>query len=34
VQDESGSTATAMFIGNEKLVISHIGDSSVVYIQF
>ncbi|KAH8487665.1 hypothetical protein H0E87_026301 [Populus deltoides] len=30
VQDESGSTATAMFIGNEKLVISHIGDSSVV----
>lgn len=29
-QDESGSTATAMFIGNEKLVISHIGDSSVV----
>ncbi|KAF9667313.1 hypothetical protein SADUNF_Sadunf15G0009900 [Salix dunnii] len=29
-QHESGSTATAMFIGNEKLVISHIGDSSVV----
>ncbi|KAB5524088.1 hypothetical protein DKX38_021837 [Salix brachista] len=29
-QDQSGSTATAMFIGNEKLVISHIGDTSVV----
>ncbi|KAJ4842330.1 Serine/threonine-protein phosphatase PP2A catalytic subunit [Turnera subulata] len=28
--DESGSTATAMFIGNNMLIISHIGDSSVV----
>uniref|UniRef100_A0A2P2LIS3 protein-serine/threonine phosphatase n=2 Tax=Rhizophora mucronata TaxID=61149 RepID=A0A2P2LIS3_RHIMU len=27
---ESGSTATVMFIGNDMLVISHIGDSSVV----
>ncbi|XP_043718302.1 protein phosphatase 2C 57-like [Telopea speciosissima] len=27
---ESGSTATVMFVGNDMLVISHVGDSSVV----
>ncbi|XP_043721731.1 protein phosphatase 2C 57-like isoform X2 [Telopea speciosissima] len=27
---ESGSTATVMFVGNDVLVISHVGDSSVV----
>lgn len=29
-EDESGATATAIFLGNNKLLISHIGDSSVV----
>ncbi|XP_022737411.1 protein phosphatase 2C 57-like isoform X3 [Durio zibethinus] len=29
-EDESGSTATVMLIGNEVLFISHVGDSSVV----
>ncbi|KAJ7959367.1 Protein phosphatase 2C [Quillaja saponaria] len=29
-EDESGSTATVMFIGDDMLVISHVGDSSVV----
>ncbi|KDP45558.1 hypothetical protein JCGZ_18183 [Jatropha curcas] len=29
-EDESGSTATVMFIGNNMLIISHIGDSCVV----
>uniref|UniRef100_A0A7N0U211 protein-serine/threonine phosphatase n=1 Tax=Kalanchoe fedtschenkoi TaxID=63787 RepID=A0A7N0U211_KALFE len=28
--DGSGSTATAIFIGNEMLVVSHVGDSNVV----
>ena len=31
-EDESGATATAVFIGDDKLLISHIGDSSVVCI--
>lgn len=29
-EDESGSTATVIFIGNETLLVSHVGDSSVV----
>ncbi|XP_020592973.1 probable protein phosphatase 2C 5 isoform X2 [Phalaenopsis equestris] len=29
-EDESGATATAMFIGTDVLIISHVGDSSVV----
>ncbi|CAN6569642.1 unnamed protein product [Malus baccata var. baccata] len=29
-EDESGSTATLMFVGNDTLVISHVGDSCVV----
>ncbi|CAJ1974419.1 unnamed protein product [Sphenostylis stenocarpa] len=29
-EDESGATATAVFIGGDELLISHIGDSSVV----
>ncbi|TKY74073.1 phosphatase 2C 57 [Spatholobus suberectus] len=29
-KDESGATATAIFIGDDELLISHIGDSSVV----
>ncbi|OIW15279.1 hypothetical protein TanjilG_08076 [Lupinus angustifolius] len=29
-EDESGATATAVFIGDDKLLVSHIGDSSVV----
>ncbi|XP_058786741.1 protein phosphatase 2C 57 [Vicia villosa] len=29
-EDESGATATAIFLGDNKLLISHIGDSSVV----
>ncbi|KAK3229646.1 hypothetical protein Dsin_001527 [Dipteronia sinensis] len=29
-EDESGATATVMFIGNDMLFISHVGDSSVV----
>ncbi|KAM5557706.1 hypothetical protein ABKV19_024853 [Rosa sericea] len=29
-EDESGSTATVMFVGNDMLFISHVGDSSVV----
>ncbi|KAL7003635.1 Serine/threonine-protein phosphatase PP2A catalytic subunit, variant 2 [Sarracenia purpurea var. burkii] len=29
-EDESGSTATVMFIGNERLFIAHVGDSCVV----
>lgn len=33
-EDESGSTATVMFIGNDMLFISHVGDSCVVRIQF
>lgn len=28
--DESGATATAMFIGNDMLFISHVGDSCAV----
>ncbi|CAM8939717.1 unnamed protein product [Rhodiola kirilowii] len=31
--DESGSTATVIFIGNETLLVSHVGDSSVVNID-
>ncbi|GAB2221890.1 hypothetical protein Droror1_Dr00013083 [Drosera rotundifolia] len=30
VEDESGSTATAMFIQNDMLIIAHVGDSSLV----
>lgn len=33
-EDESGSTATALFIGNDVLFISHVGDSCVVRIVF
>lgn len=33
-EDESGSTATVMFIGNDMLFISHVGDSCVVRFQF
>jgi protein phosphatase 1A len=33
-EDESGSTATVMFIGNDMLFISHVGDSCVVRLQF
>ncbi|KAL5736929.1 hypothetical protein ACOSQ2_031717 [Xanthoceras sorbifolium] len=29
-EDESGATATVMFIGNNMLFVSHVGDSSVV----
>lgn len=29
-EDESGATATVVFIGNNKLYVSHVGDSSVV----
>ncbi|KAI4307086.1 hypothetical protein L6164_030312 [Bauhinia variegata] len=29
-EDESGATATAIFIGEDKLLVSHVGDSSVV----
>jgi len=29
-EDESGATATAIFIGDDELLISHIGDSSAV----
>ncbi|KAH9606488.1 hypothetical protein KSS87_016432 [Heliosperma pusillum] len=29
-EDESGATATVMFIGNDRLYIAHVGDSSVV----
>ncbi|KAM7267842.1 hypothetical protein ACFE04_010008 [Oxalis oulophora] len=29
-QDESGATATAIFVGNDTMVVAHIGDSSVV----
>ncbi|CAN4085690.1 unnamed protein product [Withania somnifera] len=29
-EDESGSTATALFVGNDTLIITHVGDSSVV----
>lgn len=32
-EDESGSTATVMLIGNDMLFISHVGDSCVVCIQ-
>ncbi|KAF1865340.1 hypothetical protein Lal_00004714 [Lupinus albus] len=31
-EGESGATATAVFIGDDKLLVSHIGDSSVVCI--
>jgi len=30
-EDESGATATAIFIGDDELLISHIGDSSAVW---
>ncbi|KAL9256301.1 phosphatase 2C 57-like protein [Drosera capensis] len=30
VEDQSGSTATAMFIQNDMLIIAHVGDSSLV----
>jgi protein phosphatase 1A len=29
-EDESGATATAMFLRNDVLVVSHIGDSCLV----
>ncbi|XP_055825572.1 protein phosphatase 2C 57 [Solanum dulcamara] len=29
-EDESGATATALFVGNDTLIIAHVGDSSVV----
>ncbi|RYR48130.1 hypothetical protein Ahy_A07g034125 isoform A [Arachis hypogaea] len=29
-EDESGATATAVFVGDDTLLVSHIGDSSVV----
>ncbi|KAF3672310.1 Protein phosphatase 2C 57 [Capsicum annuum] len=29
-EDESGSTATALFVGTDTLIIAHVGDSSVV----
>ncbi|GLU12045.1 hypothetical protein SLE2022_287540 [Rubroshorea leprosula] len=29
-EDESGSTATVVFVGNDMLYVSHVGDSSVV----
>ncbi|PON72034.1 Protein phosphatase [Parasponia andersonii] len=29
-EDESGSTATVIFIGNDKMFVSHVGDSCVV----
>ncbi|XP_020678915.1 probable protein phosphatase 2C 5 isoform X1 [Dendrobium catenatum] len=29
-EDESGATATVMFVGNDVLIISHVGDSCVV----
>ncbi|CAN4089534.1 unnamed protein product [Withania somnifera] len=29
-EDESGSTAIALFVGNDTLIIAHVGDSSVV----
>uniref|UniRef100_M1BLB1 protein-serine/threonine phosphatase n=1 Tax=Solanum tuberosum TaxID=4113 RepID=M1BLB1_SOLTU len=29
-EDESGATATAVFVGNDTLIIAHVGDSSVV----
>ncbi|PKA59080.1 Protein phosphatase 2C 57 [Apostasia shenzhenica] len=29
-EDESGATATVMFVGTDALIISHVGDSSVV----
>lgn len=32
-EDESGATATAVFIGEDMLLISHLGDSSVVCIM-
>ena len=32
-EDESGSTATAMFIGEDMLFISHVGDSCAVFSQ-
>jgi len=28
--DESGATATAMFVRNDALYVAHVGDSSVV----
>lgn len=30
-EDESGSTATALFVGTDTLIIAHVGDSSVVH---
>jgi len=33
-EDESGATATAVFIGGDELLISHIGDSSAVCIIY
>lgn len=29
-EDESGATATALILGDDTLLVSHIGDSSVV----
>ncbi|KAG5617288.1 hypothetical protein H5410_017112 [Solanum commersonii] len=29
-EDESGATATALFVGNDTLIIAHVGDSSLV----
>lgn len=29
-EDESGSTVTVMFLADDQLFISHVGDSSVV----
>lgn len=33
-EDESGATATAIFVGDDELLISHIGDSSAVCIIY
>lgn len=33
-EDESGATSTAVFIGDDELLISHIGDSSAVCIIY
>jgi len=33
-EDESGATATTVFIGDDELLISHIGDSTVVCIIY
>lgn len=31
---ESGSTATAIFVGEDVMFVSHVGDSCVVSLQF